>query len=202
MVTRRLIMTPLRPIRFSPPGVEPVTFRRALAEDVVDLIAQMSQVDGGVAVLGADRGLAAELVWPQTIVFELAALSMPALLEAASQAHYDQVAVVSADAPDVPAMILAKLLQQLPRRDVTAAPASTGGLLGIAVRLPAPDWLDGIDLDSDLAEVRAGAPHAGAVGITPGWHRVTGPAGLARLNPAVEGWAATRALLSGSAWRQ
>jgi hypothetical protein len=47
-----------------------------------------------------------------------------------------------------------------------------------------------------VAEIRAAAPAATDVIGTPGWHRLRHPAALARLDPALEGWDATRAMLS------
>jgi hypothetical protein len=61
-----------------------------------------------------------------------------------------------------------------------------------------PDWFPDLDLDTaEPLAVRAAAPRSGAVAVTPGWHRLRGPADLARLDPALEGWDATRALLGG-----
>ncbi|EWM67681.1 hypothetical protein MCBG_04814 [Micromonospora sp. M42] len=72
------------------------------------------------------------------------------------------------------------------------------GLLGVAARLPVPAWLPALDLDTTApAEVRRAAPSPGDVAVTAGWRRMRGPADLAALDPAVEGWEATRALLSG-----
>jgi hypothetical protein len=50
-----------------------------------------------------------------------------------------------------------------------------------------------VGLDADPGDVSA----AGRVAVTAGWHRLTGPEGLRRLDPGLEGWAATRALLGG-----
>ena len=75
-------------------------------------------------------------------------------------------------------------------------PAPDGGLLGVASRLPVPDWLPDIDLDGSPEPLRAAAPRKALVAVTPGWHRLRGPADLARLDPALEGWDTTRAVLS------
>ena len=40
------------------------------------------------------------------------------------------------------------------------------------------------------------APAAELVQSTPDWHRLRGPAAVQRLDPALEGWEETRALLS------
>jgi hypothetical protein len=76
------------------------------------------------------------------------------------------------------------------------APAVTGGLLGLAATLPAPDWLPDVDLSAEAEALRTAAPRSGLVAVTPAWHRLNGPEGLARLDPGLEGWEATRALLS------
>jgi hypothetical protein len=105
-----------------------------------------------------------------------------------------------ADAPDVPGLTLGKLLRPLSSRPVAVAPAegSGPGLLGVATRLPVPNWLPALDLDTAApAEVRAAAPRPGEVAVTAGWRRLRGPADLTTLDPGVEGWEATRALLSG-----
>ncbi len=106
--------------------------------------------------------------------------------------------LVAADAPDLPGMLIAKLLRPLTTRPAAAAPATGGpGLLGFAARLPAPEWLPAAGLD-DLTpqELRRLAPSAVDVAGTPGWHRLRGPADLARLDPGLEGWDATRNLLT------
>src|SRR5207244_9192829 len=100
------------------------------------------------------------------------------------------------DAPDLPGMLVGKLLRPLTSRPVSVAPALTGGLLGLAARLPVPAWLPALSLDATVEEVRRAAPQPGQVAQTTGWHRLTGPSGLHRLDPGLEGWDATRALLS------
>jgi hypothetical protein len=106
-------------------------------------------------------------------------------------------AVLAADAPDLPGMLIGKLLQPLTSRTAAVAPAHGGGLLGVASRLPLPDWLPQVDLDGGRPEdVREAAPRKALVAVTPGWHRLRQPADLARLDPALEGWETTRALLS------
>ena len=72
-------------------------------------------------------------------------------------------------------------------------------LLGLASRLPVPAWLPGLDLDADgdPEALRAAAPRKALVAVTPGWRRLRGPAALAALDPALDGWDATRRLLGG-----
>jgi hypothetical protein len=76
----------------------------------------------------------------------------------------------------------------------TAGP--DGGLLGVAARLPAPAWLPDVDLDTGTtADLRRDAPGPGDVASAPAWRRLRGPADVATLDPAVEGWDTTRVLL-------
>jgi hypothetical protein len=80
--------------------------------------------------------------------------------------------------------------------------APVGGLLGVGVRLPVPPWLPDVDLDAVTpAGLRRYAPRSVEVAAAPGWHRLCGPGDLAYLDPGLEGWEATRALLSAPADR-
>ncbi|WP_431878101.1 hypothetical protein [Micromonospora marina] len=198
-MSRRVVVALLGPVTWSPPGIDPARWRTALAEDVVDLFATLNEVETAVAVTAPDRWLADAVVWPGTGVYEVPEPT-PNAVFAAVAAGYDQVAVVAADAPDVPGLTLGKLLRPLTTRPVAVAPVEGGGagLLGVAARLPVPAWLPELDLDTtEPAEVRRSAPSPGDVAVTAGWRRMRGPADLAALDPAVEGWEATRALLSG-----
>jgi hypothetical protein len=164
---------------------------------MVDLLAGLAQATPAVAVVKEDRAVADAVVWPGMRVYELAALTSDELFAAAYRDGYEQAALVAPDAPDVPGMVLGKLLQPLSSRPVSVAPGLTGALLGLASVLPAPQWLPALDLSASPAEVRAAAPEPRQVVVATGWHRLTGPEGLARLDPGLEGWEATRALLGG-----
>ncbi|WP_326562677.1 hypothetical protein [Micromonospora sp. NBC_01796] len=197
-MARRLLVTLLGPVRWSPPGTDPNRWQTALAEDVVDLIATLSEVEPAIAATAEQRALADAVVWPGMPIYDLPARTVGAALAAAAADGYDQAAVIVADAPDLPGLILGKLLRPLTSRSVAVAPAAPGpGLFGVAARLPAPDWLSEIDLDTaDADALRAAAPDPAQVAVTPGWRRLRSPAELATLDPAVEGWDTTRALLS------
>jgi hypothetical protein len=189
----------LGPVPWAPPGTDPDSWRAALAEDVVDLIATLSEVEPAIAATADDLPLAEAVAWPGMQIYRLPNRRVGAALAAAHADGYDQAAVIAADAPDVPGLILGKLLRPLTTRPVAVAPGGTGaGLLGVAARLPAPDWLPEIDLDTATAPaIRAAAPLPGEVAVTPAWRRLRGPADLATLDPAVEGWDTTRVLLGG-----
>lgn len=197
-MTRRAVVVPLAPPAWSPPGIDPDAWRHALAEDMVDLLAALAEVEPAVACVPADRALAQALVWPGMRVYELPDLTVASVLAAAGQDGYEQAAIVSPDAPDLPAMLIGKLLRPLTTRTLAIAPAVNGaGLLGLAARLPTPGWLPAVDLaGADAAQLRAAAPRPSDVAVSPGWHRLRGPDDLRRLDPGLEGWEATRALLS------
>jgi hypothetical protein len=198
-VTRRVVVVPLEAPLWSPPGADLERWRRALAEDVVDLLATLAEVEPALAVVEPDRPFAASVAWPSMRVYALPDLSTRTLLAAAASDGFEQAAIITADSPDLPGMLIAKLLRPLTTRPVAAAPAAgeDRGLIGLASRLPAPDWLPQIDLGTaTVAEIRASAPAVTDVIGTPGWHRLRHPAALTLLDPALEGWDATRAMLS------
>lgn len=194
----------LVPVQWHPPGVDPLAWRTALAEDLVDLLASLGVVEPAIAATAADRALADAVTWPTMPVYEVSTATPAEAFAAAAADGYDQAAVLAADAPDLPGLLVGKLLQPLSTRAVAVAPAAgiegrgTGpGLLGVAVRLPAPDWLPDLDLEQGSVDaVRAAAPSRTQVAAVPGWRRVRGPSDLVTLDPAVEGWDATRALLT------
>jgi hypothetical protein len=192
-----VVVALLVPVTWAPPGIPIETWRAALAEDVVDLLVPLAEVNPAIAVASADRSLAAAISWPSMPVYELSEPSPRAALAAAAAAGADQAAVICADAPDLPALLIGKLLRPLSSRPVAVAPAIGGGLLGLAAGLPVPAWLPELDADRTApADIAAAAPRAGLVGQAPAWHRMRGPDDLRRLDPALEGWAATRDLLS------
>ncbi len=221
-MARRVVVALLAPVRWAPPGIDPTQWRTALAEDVVDLLATLNEVDTAVAVTAADRWLAEAVLWPGTTVYEVPEPTPNAVfaavvagpgpaaegsgpgaegLEPAAEGRYEQVAVIAADAPDLPGLTVGKLLRPLTSRPVALAPVdgAVPGLLGVAARLPVPAWLPPLDLDAAVpAAVRATAPRPGDLAVTPSWHRLRGPADLARLDPALDGWENTRALLAGT----
>jgi hypothetical protein len=195
-VNARVVLLCLTAPAWTPPGVDPESWRSALAEDTVDLLATLAEVTAAVAVAEDDRGLAEAIVWPGMPVYPLPRLTTGAILAAAAADGYGQAAILAPDAPDLPAMLIGKLLRPLSSRPLAVAPATTGGLVGLAATLPAPDWLPDVDLSAGAEEVRAAAPRPGLVAVSPAWHRLNGPEGLVRLDPGLEGWEATRALLS------
>ncbi|ROP32143.1 hypothetical protein EDD30_5073 [Couchioplanes caeruleus] len=189
----------LSPVVWSPPGVDRVAWRTALAEDVVDLLARLAQAEPAIAATAGDLALAREIAWPGMPIYEVATATVLPVFAAAEKDGFEQAAVLAADAADVPGMILGKLLRPLGGKPVAVAPSgSGGGVLGVAATLPVPGWLVDTDLDSATPmSLRRHAPQPSLVESTPEWRRLRGPADLASLDPALEGWENTRALLGG-----
>ncbi|HET6481765.1 MAG TPA: hypothetical protein VFG35_17270 [Actinoplanes sp.] len=198
-MVRRVVAVLLVPVTWSPPGVDLTAWRAALAEDVVDLLARLAEAEAAVAATADDLELAAEIAWPGMRIYEVPTATYLPVLKAAAADGFDQAAVLAADAPDVPGMILGKLLRPLENKAVAVASGGPGnGLFGLATSLPAPEWLADHDFDTATAPLlRRDAPHPGDVSSTPEWRRLRGPAELSSLDPALEGWENTRALLGG-----
>jgi len=176
----------------APPGVGGAAFAAAMAEDVFTVFGDLDGVDEAIAHTPAWTGLAQRIRWPQTRLFAVPEADAAAgALAAAAAAGYTEAVLVAADAPDLPALHLAKVFSALGTAAIAVAVSVTGGLVLLATRLPAPTLTrtrSGADLD--------GGPPAGARETLP-WRRLRQPADLARLDPGLEGWEATRALLSG-----
>jgi hypothetical protein len=182
-MTRRVVIVSLAPIRFAP-GVPVDRWRAAMAEDLLDGLNGLTQADAALGYASVDVALADAVSWPSTIRFGTRSGSVAELLAAAGLAGYQQAAVLAPDIPDLPGLLVGKLLRPLTTRACAVAPDLTGpGAAGLAARLPAADWLDGIDLDTVTAAAlrRAGGPPP-AIATTPGWRRITGADGLETLD--------------------
>ncbi|SEQ68352.1 glycosyltransferase family protein [Microlunatus flavus] len=178
----------------APPGVDPAAFAQACLADTYEVAADL--VDAASGLVGPD-GLD-ELLWPGSARFD--EQDLPALLRACADVA-DEVVLVPADVPDLPGLVLAKQLKVLHRADVAVAPERGGpGCVALGLRLPVAAWvpLDRLDLDVDPRPLLAAtAPTPGLVEVTPDWHRLRGAAAVHRLDPDLEGWEETRALLAG-----
>jgi hypothetical protein len=185
-----------------PPGVDPAAFARALSEDVADLISDLPGIEPAIGYSADRRPDAAAVSWPTTLLAELPPPGGALAGLAALATHgYGHGAAVAPDAPDLPALVIAKPFSGLATATVAAAPATGGGLVVLASRLPVPPWLaeSGIDVDTQDAveRLRLAAPHRSDLVVTPPWRRLRDPADIAFLDSDLEGWEATRALLSG-----
>ncbi|MGI3781095.1 MAG: hypothetical protein ACRYG2_09980 [Janthinobacterium lividum] len=177
----------------APPGVDRAAFARACLADTYEVASDL--VDARSGLVGGPE--LDDLLWPRSPRFD--DLGLPALLDACTELA-DEVVLVPADAPDLPGLVLAKQLKVLHRADVAVAPERDGpGCVALGFRLPVAAWLPLEHLDLDLdprSTLMATSPSAALVETTPEWHRLRGPAAIHRLDPALEGWEETRALLS------
>lgn len=205
-MTRRAVALLLTasPASAAPPGVDQAAFAHAMAEDVVDLLADLALVEPVVLTCAARQDEARALAWsPDQVRFLPAEDGIAGVFGLLEHGGFDIAAVVAPDAPDLPGMVVAKTLRAVQSRPVAASPARGGGLVVLTCRLPAPGWLTaaGVDLDTPdaMARLRAAAPDPADVVSAPGWHRLRHPGDTDGLDPGLEGWEATRALLSRSA---
>lgn len=171
----------------------------AMLEDVVDLVAEMQQVEGALVATSEGEPGAAAVAWPAMSVLVCESSDIHAALTATAAAGAEEAAIVCADAPDLPALLLGKLFSALTGVDVAVCPADTGELVAVASKLPVPPWLVDLGLSIDasdaLSTLRRSAPRR-AVHVGSGWHRTRTPDAVAALDPGLEGWEATRAWLA------
>lgn len=177
----------------APPGIDTGAFAASCLADTYEVLADLVGVTAGVA---GPRS-AAELLWPGGLLLpDLAVLELAA--EVAGD--FDELVVVAADVPDLPGLVLAKMFKVLHRVDVTLAPDRGGdGCAAIGLALPVASWVPVLDLDAPRGLVEAAAPTRNRCATSPDWHRLREPAAIVRLDPGLEGWEETRALLSGRA---
>ncbi|WP_285775438.1 hypothetical protein [Microtetraspora sp. NBRC 13810] len=187
--------------RAAPPGVDARDFLTALAEDTYEIVAGLDLVSP--AVVTTVPGIE-EITWPGTPVLTVPELAGGALVRAAFAAIADalpqaaEAVLVSADAPDLPGLLIGKLFRALGRSQISVCPADGGGAVAVAARLPYPEWAGaGMDDREIVPLLRAAAPGPRTVATGPGWHRLREPGDLRLLDPGLEGWDNTRVLLSG-----
>jgi CHASE2 domain-containing sensor protein len=186
---------------WAPPGRSAEAWRLALAEDTYEVLASLDRVDVAGAVVGGDDASIAEisaLTWPDTPVYSVAP-SHPVLDAVRAVGPAAAVVAVSHDVPDLPGLLIGKLFRALGSADLAVCPAEDGTQAAIGVNLPPASWLPPtLDFDISIAELDAAKPRRLAVAIGPGWHRLRSNADLARLDPGLEGWDATRSILRGA----
>lgn len=167
----------------------------AMLEDVVDLVADMTLVRACLVVPeGADPAVA-DVVWPGMPVVAVPDRTLGAAVTALAAIGADEAGVVAADAPDLPALLLGKLHSALTSAAVAVCPAEDGRLVAVAARVPLAEWATGVTIDDPLDRLRTAAPRR-ALHVGAGWHRVRTEDDARRLDPGLEGWEHTRALLA------
>jgi hypothetical protein len=179
-------------------------FRLALLEDTYDVVAGLELVTPALILSGEEWPAAEAITWPGTPIVR--ADGLRAALERLGELGAEQAALIAGDAPDLPPLLIGKLFRALGHAQAAVCPAEGGGVVALAVPLPAPSWLfhgaarsgfDLFDLPDAFVRLRAAAPRPGLVQAGPGWHRLRAAADLDFLDPGLEGWESTRALLSG-----
>ncbi|MEV5964074.1 hypothetical protein AB0L70_20060 [Kribbella sp. NPDC051952] len=189
---------------WAPPGRSPDAWRLALAEDTYEVLAALDRVEVAVAVVtpsvanSSDPAVAeiAELTWPGTPVYAVSS-DRPILDAVELAGPAAAVVAVSYDVPDLPGLLIGKLFRALSSADIAVTPAEDGTLAAIGVNLPSASWVAAAapTFDTPLSELESHKPRRHAVAIGPGWHRLRSSADIARLDPGLEGWDATRSLL-------
>ncbi|SEH03574.1 hypothetical protein SAMN05444920_13933 [Nonomuraea solani] len=182
----------------APSGVDPGKFLEAVAEDTYEMVAGLELV---TPVLITSVPALDDIVWPGTEVIVID--DDEPLKNVLGRLRADQAAVINADAPDLPPLLVGKLFRELGRAEITICPAENGGAVAMACALPAPAWADpDLDAPDVAAALRAQAPGPRRVATTPGWHRLRSREDVERLDPGLEGWDNTRALISirGQGW--
>lgn len=186
-----------------PAGVDPDEFRLALLEDAYEVVAGLELVTPALVLDPPHQPDAEAVTWPGTPIVREGTLA--GAFAALHVLGAESAALVAPDAPDLPPLLLGKLFRALGSAPAAACQAEGAGqgLVALAARLPLPGWLAAalhdVDLDTPgaLSRLRAAAPRPGLVPQGPGWHRLRTPADLRFLDPGLEGWENTRALLEG-----
>jgi len=179
------------------PTADPLAL--AMLEDVVDLVEAMREVEAALALPAGAGDAIRGVTWPGMPVVDVAANpNVGEVLDALAAIGADEAGVVCPDAPDLPALLLGKLHSALTSAEVAVCPADDGRLVALASRLPVPDWLRAsaatLDGEDVVRRLRAQAPRR-ALHVGPGWHRIKDAEDARRLDPGLEGWDATRAVL-------
>ena len=181
----------------APAGVASEAFAAACLLDSYEVVADLIGVRSGIA--GPTE--VAEMLWPGALQLPADA-TVPVIARLVS-GEADELVVVPADVPDLPGLVLAKLFKVLHRTDIAISPEYAGaGCVAIGVSLPLADWIpdDAFDLDHNpFARLSAIATRKSRCTLAPTWHRLRTPTDVMRLDPGLEGWEETRALLAGQA---
>jgi len=183
--------------RGAPPGIDPFAFALANLEDTYEVAAGLNLVRATIACPPEHAGSAASLLWSGADVIPTG--DVREVFARLAELGATQSAVLSADAPDLPALAVGKLFRALGRADLAVSPCQRRGAVALAANLPLAPWLSDVNLSLDdtglLDRLAAAAPRRGALATTPGWHRLSEPSAVAFLDPGLEGWESTRELL-------
>src|SRR5215203_2476183 len=90
----------------APPGIDPGAFAAACLTDSYEVVAGLTDVQSGIA----SPAKAGELLWPTDRLWP-AYIALPDLAAEVS-GEIDELVVVPADVPDLPALVLAKVFER------------------------------------------------------------------------------------------
>lgn len=171
--------------------------------DVIDLVTDAENIDAAIALAEGYDVTALLPAWDGLDLVRVSAdPSLAEVLQEVETTDSTAVAVVVADAPDLPVLLLGKLFSAIagPRgASVAVCPAAGGGLVAAAAMVPISGWLRQLSVrfdDRDALDVLHASAPLTELSVGPGWHRVRDHADLALLDPGLEGWDATRAYLA------
>ena len=177
-------------------ALDPESLAAATLEDVVDLAAAMQQVEAALVATPEGESSARAAAWPGMPIVVAPGGIFTALM-ALDRYGAGAAVIVTADAPDLPPLLVGKLFSALTTMPVAVCPSRDGSLVALAATLPPADWLATADMDAPdaLAALRAAAPSRG-LHVGSGWHRVRTQADAGQLDEGLEGWETTRAWLA------
>ncbi|MGI8530995.1 MAG: DUF2064 domain-containing protein [Geodermatophilaceae bacterium] len=146
----------------APPGCDGHALAAAMAEDVLTVFAELDDVDEVIAFSEPRRVLAEAIGWPGTTLLCVPAEATPAdVLSRLAGMGYREAALVASDAPDLPALHVAKAFSALGTSPAAVALAVNGGVVILASRLPPPAGLGGAALPAAPGHSTARRTHGG-----------------------------------------
>ena len=178
----------------APATLTPLT--TAMFKDVVELVDDMAMVQACLVVQQRFGPWPDDYTWRGMPVVDVPDRTIRRVVAALDAIGAEEVGIVVPDVPDLPALLLGKLHSALTTAEVAVCPAEDGRLVALATRVPVAEWAPNLTLDEmdALGQLYAAAPrrdlHVGA-----GWHRVSDDDDARRLDPGLEGWEHTRAVL-------
>jgi hypothetical protein len=182
-------------VQGAPPGIDPAAFAAACLADTYEVVSGLTDVEAGIVGPATINDLLwpGDRWWPADITVRDLAVDL--------SGEIDELVVVPADTPDLPALVLAKVFKALQRAEIVIAPEHAGdGCVAIGLVLPIAGWIPASTLDLDsmsVTQLQDAAPRRSRWALAPEWHRIRTPTSVHQLDPGLEGWEQTRALLSG-----
>lgn len=189
MTTVAAVLLAGPPTRATAAGTTAWALAAAMAEDVLGVLGELSSVEDAVVYTADWADIAARIAWPTTTLVAVpGAGGLTEAFAVLAARGFTRAVVVAPDAPDLPALHLAKVVRALDSAALAVVPAHGGGAVALAAHLPVA--AEHLPLPAGLDSV----PPPGAR-ATLAWRRIRQTPDLARLDPGLEGWETARALL-------